>query len=131
MSKSTSKTLVLPVVSKYFQQIKARTKTEEFRAITPHWIKRIEGKEFDYVEITEGYPKAHDHARRIKRKWKGLAKVQGLVHEHFDNVPTDVFAIDVTGEDVTIDQAAKDAGTPSRPTKAAPLASGIQANWMM
>lgn len=102
MAKSTSRTLVLPVVSKYFQQIKAREKTQEFREQTEYWAKRIEGKEFDYVEITEGYPKANDTARRVKRRWVGVAKVPGLVHEHFNNKPTDVFAVDVTGEDVAI-----------------------------
>lgn len=102
MPKSTSRTLVLPVVSLYFQQIKARTKTEEFRAMTPYWAKRIEGKEFDFVEITEGYPLANDKTRRIKRRWVGFSAREGLVHEHFKNVPTDVYAIDVTGEDVSL-----------------------------
>lgn len=102
MASSKSDTLVLPVKAKYFQQIKARTKPQEYRDQTEYWAKRIEGKQFAYVEITEGYPTAHDRTRRIKRRWVGVAKLQGFVHEHFGNEPTDVYAIDVTGEDVAI-----------------------------
>ncbi len=107
MSKSNERTLVLPVNSVYFHQIKNRTKPLEYRERSDHWAKRIEGKEFDFVEITEGYPKVHDHARRVKRRWKGVSHVDGLVHEHFKNKPIDVFAIDVTGEDVPVNAAQK------------------------
>lgn len=102
MAASKGKTLFLPVERQYFHQIKSREKPQEYRVRSDHWVKRIEGKAFDFVEITDGYPTVNDRTRRIKRRWVGVVKVDSLVHEHFKNVPTDVFVIDVTGEDVTI-----------------------------
>jgi ASC-1-like (ASCH) protein len=58
--------LFLPLKAEYFDAIVAGTKPLEFRAATPYWVKRIEGRTFDLIEITKG------------------------------NVPTDVFAIDVS-----------------------------------
>ena len=69
------KTLTLPLKRKWFEMIKAGVKKEEYRAITPYWIKRLlenpEDKErakfksFDRLVFTLGYPKADDTERRL------------------------------------------------------------------
>lgn len=70
------KTLTLSLKRKWFDMIKAGVKKEEYRAITPYWIKRLlenpEDKErakfksFDRLVFTLGYPKADDRERRLE-----------------------------------------------------------------
>ena len=72
------KTLTLPLKRKWFELIKAGTKKEEYRAITPYWIKRLlenpedkvraKFKSFDRLVFTLGYPKADDTERRLTFK---------------------------------------------------------------
>ncbi|MCY1167802.1 hypothetical protein D9M73_77750 [compost metagenome] len=88
------KTLTLPVKGIYFDQIKAGTKTEEYRLCTPYWRKRLEGRTYDQVEVTKGYPKRGDAARRLIRPWRGFT-VKTITHEHFGPYPVEVFAIKV------------------------------------
>jgi hypothetical protein len=87
--------LFLPLKAEYFDAIVAGTKPLEFRAATPYWVKRIEGRTFDLIEITKGYPALGDTIRRNRRVWRGYVR-DTITHEHFGNVPTDVFAIDVS-----------------------------------
>lgn len=86
--------LTLPVKTKYFNEIKNGTKVLEYRENTTHWRKRIVGKEFDYVEITLGYPKKEDQTRRMRFPWRGYEE-QTISHEIFDGFERDVFAIHV------------------------------------
>ncbi|SFB74710.1 hypothetical protein SAMN05216344_102216 [Polaromonas sp. OV174] len=88
------KTLTLPVKGIYFDQIKAGTKTEEYRLITPHWRKRLEGRTYDQVVITWGYPNRDDAERRLTFPWRGY-EVKTIQHEHFGPEPVEVFAIKV------------------------------------
>ena len=72
------KTLTLSLKKKWFDMIKAGVKKEEYRAITPYWIKRLlenpEDKErakfksFDRLVFTLGYPKADETERRLSFK---------------------------------------------------------------
>lgn len=87
--------LFLPLKAEYFDAIVAGTKPLEFRAATPYWVKRIEGRTFDLIEITKGYPVLGDTIRRNRRVWRGYVR-DTITHAHFGNVPTDVFAIDVS-----------------------------------
>lgn len=87
--------LVLQLKAEYFDAIRDGTKPEEFRLYNEFWRKRIEGKTFDRIVLTWGYPKSDDMERRIFRKWNGY-RVTTITHPHFGNVPTEVFAIDVT-----------------------------------
>ncbi|MND22402.1 hypothetical protein D3C80_127810 [compost metagenome] len=89
-----SRVLHLPVKTQYFHEIKAGTKTFEFRLTTDHWRKRIEGREFDEVHIKLGYPKAGDHSRTLVRPWRGF-ELQIIIHPHFGAGPVEVFAIRV------------------------------------
>lgn len=88
-------TLVLPVKRVYFEQIRDCSKSEEFRLTTPYWTRRIEGRTYDKVEITLGYPAAGDKSRRIVRPWRGYS-IKTITHPHFGQSPVRVFAIKVS-----------------------------------
>ena len=90
------KTLHLPLKREYFDAIRAGTKPKEFRLRTPHWRKRLEGREYDQIVLTLGYPSRNDHARRIVLPWRGYT-IKTITHPHFGKEPVQVFAIDVTG----------------------------------
>ncbi|MEP9376152.1 ASCH domain-containing protein [Aquabacter sp. CN5-332] len=89
-----SETLTLPLNGEYFDQIAAGTKTEEYRLVTPFWIRRLEGRTYDRIVLTRGYPKADDASRRIERPWRGFT-YKTITHPHFGPKPVEVFAIDV------------------------------------
>ena len=42
---------------KYFDAIVDGTKTIEYRKKTDYWKKRIEGREYDYIQFRNGYAK--------------------------------------------------------------------------
>lgn len=86
--------LVLPVKAIYFNQMKDGTKPEEFRLCTPHWRKRLEGRTYDKVVITLGYPSREDAERRLVRPWRGF-RITTITHPHFGPDPVQVFAINV------------------------------------
>lgn len=86
--------LVLPVKREYFEQIKAGLKPDEFRLCTSYWAKRLEGRSYDRVIVTLGYPSRDDTERRLVRPWRGFVKKQ-IVHPHFGGSPVKVYAIDV------------------------------------
>ena len=88
--------LVLPLKAEYFKAIKAGTKPWEYRLRTPFWRRRIEGRVYDRVILTLGYPAAEDHARRLVLPWRGYREEQ-LTHPHFGPLPVEVYAIDVSG----------------------------------
>jgi hypothetical protein len=87
--------LILPLKVEYFNAIKAGTKTEEFRLCTPYWIRRLEGRTFDRIVLTLGYPAASDTTRRLVRAWRGM-RTTTITHPHFGPARVDVFAIDVS-----------------------------------
>lgn len=87
--------LVLPLKAEYFNAIRAGTKTEEFRLRTPFWRKRLEGKTFDRVVLTLGYPTRDDAARRLVMPWQGMREIT-ITHPHFGAEPVAVYAIRVT-----------------------------------
>ena len=86
--------LILPLKSEYFYAIKNKTKTEEFRLCTLYWKKRIEGKRYENVILTLGYPRSDDHERRIVLPWKGWT-MRVITHHHFGPNPVSVYAINV------------------------------------
>lgn len=88
--------LTLPLKGLYFDQIKAGTKTEEFRLCTPYWRKRLEGRTYDSVTITRGYPARCDAKRRMTFPWRGYVE-KTIQHEFFGSEPVRVFAIRVGG----------------------------------
>ena len=86
--------LVLPLKAEYFNAIKAGAKPEEFRLRSPFWRKRLEGKTFDRVVLTLGYPSRSDTERRIVLPWQGLRETT-ITHPHFGPEPVEVYAINV------------------------------------
>ncbi len=86
--------LILPLKAEYFHAIKNGSKPWEYRLRTPFWQKRIEGRTYDRVVLTLGYPAADDHARRLVLPWQGYRE-ETLTHPHFGPDPVDVYAIHV------------------------------------
>lgn len=88
------KTLHLPLKREYFEAIRDGSKPEEFRLCTPHWAKRLEGREYDRIVLSLGYPARDDYVRRLVRPWRGFA-IKTITHQHFGSEPVQVYAIDV------------------------------------
>lgn len=88
--------LYLPLKAEYFDAIKAGTKTEEYRLVTPYWKRRLqEGfNAITEIELMRGYPAAGDTERRIRRPWRGHT-IKTIQHPHFGPEPVQVFAIPV------------------------------------
>ena len=78
--------LILPLTADYFRQIAAGTKPKEFRLCTPYWRKRLEGRIFERVVLTLGYPAADEHARRLVLPWRGY-RIATITHPHFGEQP--------------------------------------------
>ncbi|MHC8353789.1 ASCH domain-containing protein [Pseudomonas sp. LB3P81] len=87
-------TLTLALKGEYFDAIKAGTKPEEFRLLTPYWRKRLEGRSYERIELTKGYPARGDQPRRLSLPWRGY-RVTTITHPHFGSEPVLVFAINV------------------------------------
>ena len=89
-------TLHLSLIGDYFHQIKAGTKTKEYRLCNEYWSKRLIGRSYTRIEMAWGYPKADNTERRISCPWHGYT-IETIQHEHFGRYPVTVFAIDVRG----------------------------------
>ena len=88
--------LQLALKGEYFDQIASGEKPEEFREVTPYWTKRLDGRNYDRIILTRGYPKGGgvEGETRLTRKWRGCEMIE-IEHPHFGNRVTRVFAIDV------------------------------------
>lgn len=89
--------LILPLKAEYFHAIREGRKPLEYRVRTPYWRKRLEGRTFDRVVLTLGYPPAADTERRMVLPWRGYVE-QTITHPFFGPAPVDVFAIRVADE---------------------------------
>lgn len=88
--------LVLPLKGIYFDQIKAGTKTEEYRLLTPYWAKRLH-HQYRNVIVTRGYPKSSDTEKRLAFKWKGVT-TRLINHPHFGAFEVWVYVIDLSAK---------------------------------
>jgi hypothetical protein len=61
--------LHLNLVSRWFDEIAAGTKLEEYRDFTPYWKTRLVDREYDVIEFRNGY--APD-ARRMRVEFRGV-----------------------------------------------------------
>lgn len=64
------KILTLHLKKRWYDMIKSGEKTEEYRAMTDYWLKRLydktgEPKHFDLLMLCCGYPAANDKTRRM------------------------------------------------------------------
>jgi len=89
-----TKILNLNLKGCYFDEIKAGTKDEEYRLVTPYWIKRLENRDYKGIVIKKGYPKNDDLSRIITRPWRAYT-IKTITHPHFGSEPVKVFAIKV------------------------------------
>lgn len=87
--------LTLNLKSEYFEQIKAGTKTEEYRIVNTYWQKRIENRQYDQIHLLKGYPKKGDKSRTIVRPWRGYT-IKTMLHPHFGENAVQVYAIKLT-----------------------------------
>lgn len=78
----------------YFDEIRDGSKVEEFRLVTPYWTKRLEGRGYDRIVLTKGYPPREAAERRLERPWRGLRRTT-ITHPHFGPDPVEVYAIRV------------------------------------
>ena len=86
------RTLHIPLKAEYFHAIKRGDKPDEYRLQTRYWRKRLEGREYDQIEFTLGYPPRDCTERRITRPWRGYRETV-ITHPHFGPAPVAVFAI--------------------------------------
>jgi hypothetical protein len=87
--------LTLHLKRKWWEQIKAGTKTEELRQATAYNVKLIGHGQFDVIAILLGYPKKTDASRRLEFYWKGYT-MKSVIHEEFGAFPREVIAIDLS-----------------------------------
>ncbi len=87
--------LTLPLKAEYFNAIRDGEKPEEFRLVTPYWRKRLEGRSYDGIVLTLGYPAADDASRRLEKPWRGFRQTT-ITHPHFGPNPVEVYAINVS-----------------------------------
>lgn len=89
-----SGTLTLPLKRIYFKQIASGDKVEEYRRATMFWAKRIEGRTYDRIVLTLGYPKGGgiEGETRLTRPWRGYTR-KTITHPFFGADPVEVFAI--------------------------------------
>lgn len=72
VSKNPPKILTLTMKYKYFDEIKAGKKIEEYREVKDYWINRLDGKHFDVIELTRGrFVEKGDTNNRIWFRYHG------------------------------------------------------------
>lgn len=89
------KVLQLAVNGEYFDAMKSGEKTEEYRLVNPYWKKRLEGREYDRLIITRGYPNKNDASKRLVMDYFGYT-LKLIIHKHFGAEPVEVYAIKVS-----------------------------------
>ena len=91
-NRKMNKQLILPLKRKWFDQIKAGVKLEEYRLNNEYWQKRLQGKDYDEIVFTLGYPKKDDESRRLTFTYCGY-RMKTIVSDEFGKEPVEVFAI--------------------------------------
>jgi len=89
--------LVLHLKEKYFEEIKAGTKTEEYRWLKDFWTKRLKGKTYDRVVIVRAWKPMSDPNNVLYFPWNGYEK-KIVDHPEFDGFPVTVYVIPLRGE---------------------------------
>lgn len=83
------KDLFLILKTRYFNEIKAGTKTSEYRLMTEYWLNRLTSNDWQFVTFQLGYAK---DAPRIRKEIVEI-KIITMEHEYFGGNPVDVFEI--------------------------------------
>ena len=74
MKAANNNRLLLTITAKWYDMIESGIKKHEYREIKPHWISRLEGRSYIYVEFKNGYNK---NSRKMKYEVKKITKGQG------------------------------------------------------
>lgn len=82
-------TLFLVIKKKYYNEILAGTKTEEYREVKPYWTSKLEGRHYDAVIFQAGY---RADSPKFTIEFKGYSRKQ-MRHEFFGDRTVDVYAI--------------------------------------
>lgn len=90
--------LTLALRRKWFDQVRAGIKTEEYRLDNEYWRRRLIGRQFDLLVLTLGYPSRDDHSRRIVLPWRGYT-MRTITSEEWAGAPHRVFALALTEPD--------------------------------
>lgn len=99
MRRMGMKTLHLHVKKKWFDDIKAGRKPNEYRLVNPYWIARLfMAQEYDQINVYCGYPKAGDTERTLTFPWNGVGMLIDFVHAEFGAAPVSVFEIPLKKE---------------------------------
>ena len=69
-------TLRIPCTADWFRRVK--NGENDYRPTTSYWCKRIDGKIFDTITFTLGYPKADDADRHYVIPFYGIKKTKDL-----------------------------------------------------
>lgn len=64
--------LTLPMKKRYYDEILAGNKKQEFRPANDYWLSRIKGKHFDVIEFRSGYPERGDLKRHAWFRFGGV-----------------------------------------------------------
>ena len=72
------RTLHLTLYRRWFDEIAAGTKREEYRAMTPHWIDRLDGPAYDVAEFRNGYSAAAPSMRVEIIGLRRHVKIEGV-----------------------------------------------------
>jgi hypothetical protein len=88
------RTLHLALKAEYFDAIASGEKKEEYRLVSNYWWKRLQGRVYDEIELTKGYPPKHSKTRRLTRPWRGCEH-KFITHIEFGPAPVKVYAIRV------------------------------------
>ena len=123
-----ARTLYLPLKREYFEAIQNGSKAEEYRLCTQHWRNRLEGREYDSIVLTLGYPSRADRARRLVLPWRGYT-LKTITHPHFGTTPVQVYAIhvDVGGIGSVVPETSAPIRDDARIGKAQPALTQVQA----
>jgi hypothetical protein len=89
---NTKTRLILAVKGRWFEEIKAGTKQDEYRLCTTFWHKRLSDRIYDDIEITLGYPRRDEPAKRLLFEFDGVTMEQ-VVSPEWDNVEQSCFAV--------------------------------------
>lgn len=96
-----NKPLFLILKKKYFDQIKSGQKTEEFRLLTPYFVKRLVGRQYDSIIFQNGYAKT---SPRLTVEYLGY-DIRNVKQEFFGNDEVSVFVLklgNVTAHEISV-----------------------------
>lgn len=79
--------LFIIIKKQYFDEILSGKKKNEYRLVTPYWVKKIANKEYSSIVFQNGYNK---NALRLEAEYFGYS-IRNIRHEFFGNDEVCVF----------------------------------------